>query len=63
MLPYAQPRGREAFKRVLCYNGVPIEFKDKPTHKVHAESSKLIEIGCISVKELTKLLGGKEGAN
>src|SRR3989338_5367440 len=29
MLPYKRPRGREAFKRVICYAGVPEKLRDK----------------------------------
>jgi large subunit ribosomal protein L13 len=29
MLPYKQEKGLSAFKRVMCYIGVPNEFKDK----------------------------------
>lgn len=27
MLPYKQGKGREAFKRILCYNKVPVELE------------------------------------
>ena len=26
MLPYKRPRGIDAFKRIKCYVGVPVEF-------------------------------------
>jgi len=29
MLPYKQPKGKSAYKRLKAYMGVPIEFKDK----------------------------------
>ena len=29
MLPWPKPRAREVFANVMCYNGVPFEFKDK----------------------------------
>lgn len=29
MLPYKQEKGLKAFKRVMCYIGMPDEFKDK----------------------------------
>ena len=29
MLPTKKPRGREAYKRVKCYIGMPEEYKDK----------------------------------
>ncbi len=36
MLSYKQGRGREAFKRIRCYRGVPLEFND--TTKVIMEA-------------------------
>src|SRR5665648_562477 len=29
MLPYKQPKGKSAYKRLKAYMGVPLEFKDK----------------------------------
>ena len=29
MIPYKQPKGREALSRVICHKGVPPELKDK----------------------------------
>ena len=29
MLPYKRPRGAEAFRRIRCYVGVPVEFAGK----------------------------------
>ena len=29
MLPWKQTRGREAFKKVMCYRGVPEEFAEQ----------------------------------
>lgn len=35
MLPnYREGRGREAWKRIKCYNGIPEEFKDKKMIKL-----------------------------
>ncbi|MFW5977014.1 MAG: 50S ribosomal protein L13, partial [Candidatus Nanoarchaeia archaeon] len=39
MLPYKQPKGAEAFKRVLCYAGIPEEFKEAKT--VNLDSAKV----------------------
>lgn len=42
MLPHRQTKGAEAYKRVLCYVGVPLEFKDiKPVSFDNANASKL----------------------
>lgn len=51
MLPdHREGRGREAFKRIICYNGLPDKFKD--TKKItfnHEDKLKYIK-----VKEITK---------
>ncbi|MCX6746701.1 MAG: 50S ribosomal protein L13 [Candidatus Pacearchaeota archaeon] len=54
MLPnYRTGRGREAFKRIKCYNSIPKEFEDKkkivPGRKKTKISSKFIRI-----KEIAK---------
>ena len=53
MLPYKQPKGSEAFKRVLCYVGVPDEFKEaKTTPLPFADAQKLPTLKYITIKEL-----------
>ncbi len=37
MLNYKEGRGREAFKRILCYKGVPGKYKDKKMLKAGKE--------------------------
>ena len=55
-----KPRGREAHKRVMCYIGVPEEFKDKPTVKVAgADVSKLNMLKRVSVGDICKHMGGR----
>ena len=60
MLPYKQPRGRDAFKRVMCYIGVPEEFKDKDmiTYK-DADAGKLPKVQYVSIKQICEFMGGK----
>ncbi|MBN2880640.1 50S ribosomal protein L13 [Candidatus Woesearchaeota archaeon] len=60
MLPHNQARGREAFKRVLCYVGVPAEFAGKETIMPGADASKLIDTKYMTVKEITTILGAKQ---
>lgn len=38
MLPYKQGRGKEAFKNIMCYLGVPEELKDKKAIKLERAS-------------------------
>jgi large subunit ribosomal protein L13 len=60
MLPMANARGREAYKRILCYIGTPEEFKGKETLKViGADASKLPTVKKVTVGEVCKFLGAK----
>ncbi|MBW2967735.1 50S ribosomal protein L13 [Candidatus Woesearchaeota archaeon] len=59
MLPYKQQRGIDAYKRIMCWQGVPAQFKDqKPVQFKEADASKLM-IGHVSIDEISRFLGGK----
>ena len=51
MLPnHRTGKGRDAFKRIKCYEGIPGEFKDKKIIKIEGkEKNKFIRI-----KDITK---------
>ena len=60
MLPHKQERGQLAFKRIMCYAGVPAEYEGKESITIeNAKASKLPTLKKISVGELCKTLGGK----
>ena len=60
MLPYKKPRGKEAFSRVLCYVGIPDEFKDKKTVSIKkANMSKLPKLKYVDLRTVSKRLGAK----
>jgi large subunit ribosomal protein L13 len=60
MLPWKSPRGREAFKHVLCYRGAPEEFKGQAV-KVDKESgSKLPNLKYTTVEYVCLSLGVKK---
>jgi large subunit ribosomal protein L13 len=60
MLPMSKARGREAYKHVMCYIGVPEEFKGKPTEKVAgADAKKLTTLKTVSLGQICKYMGGK----
>ncbi|MBI4151654.1 50S ribosomal protein L13 [Candidatus Woesearchaeota archaeon] len=60
MLPWKNPRGKDAFHRIQCHIGVPAEFQGKPTVEVKVASvSKLPTLHYITVQEACKGLGGK----
>lgn len=60
MLPWKQTRGKEAFKRVMCYNTVPAEFQGKELLSVKGASMrKLPTLKYVTVGQICKSLGGK----
>lgn len=60
MLPYKQEKGKSAFKRVMCYIGIPDEFKDKKTAKPEgADISKLSNMKYVTINDICKYLGAK----
>jgi len=57
MLPYKQAKGAEAYKRVLCFVGVPEEFKNEtPVVLAYAQVSKLPTLKFTTVSEVIKNL-------
>lgn len=57
MLPWKSRRGREAFKRVHSYIGVPAEFSGKQFTEIESKAKSLrksVELG-----EICRLLGAK----
>jgi large subunit ribosomal protein L13 len=60
MLPYKLTKGSDAYKRIMCYIGVPEEFEGKTFETVkEANISKLPNLKYIKVGEICKLLGAK----
>ncbi len=60
MIPYRRERGREAFKGIKCYTGVPEELKDKKMETIkEASVSKLPTLNYVSVREICKSVGAK----
>ena len=60
MLGHHTPRGREAYARVMCYIGVPAEFKDaKAITFEDAKASELASARYLTIATLCKEMGGK----
>lgn len=57
MIPYQTPNGREAFKRLKCYMGVPKEFEGSNFEKIGFAEKKPAEF--MTVEDLSKALGAK----
>ncbi len=56
MLPYKTPRGRDAFKRVMCYIGNPKDEKGVSIEDAHIGET----MQYVTVKELCNLIGGRQ---
>ena len=60
MVPYKQPRGMAAYKRIKCYNHVPDELKDKKAETIKdANVDKLPNLNFVKIGVISKLIGGK----
>lgn len=60
MVGFKKPRGKEAYQRILCYTGVPNEFKDqKPITVDYANKSKLPNMKFTTLYDISKRIGAK----
>ena len=60
MLPWKQERGREAFKRIMCYTGMPEAFaKQEIIVMKEASALKLPTLKYITVGDICKQIGGR----
>jgi large subunit ribosomal protein L13 len=57
MLPYKQPKGRAAFKRVMCYIGMPVGVKGTPVSIDTADVSHVPNVKYITIAEICRELG------
>lgn len=58
MLPYQQPRGRAALKRLRVYVDVPETFKDAPMERPEG-SARVTTARYLTLAEIAMRLGGK----
>ncbi len=60
MLSHKKPRGQAAWKRILCYHGVPEEFKSKKLQTVDSANSKYkATMRIVRILDICETLGGK----
>lgn len=60
MLPYKMGRGRDAFKRVRCYLGVPEKLQKESSVTVDtANISKIPNLKYVDLKTISQRLGAK----
>jgi large subunit ribosomal protein L13 len=57
MIPYQEPHGRTAFKRLKCYIGIPKEFKGKSFEKITAAEKHPADY--MTLQEVAQFLGAK----
>ena len=56
-----KPKGKEAFKRIMCYNGIPEQFEGKQLEKIPgAEINKVPNLNYVTIQEICKKLGVKQ---
>lgn len=58
MLPYKWPRGKEAFRRLIVYMGVPEELKGRPLETIPEASAGKLKCKYITIEELSKHIQG-----
>ena len=57
MLPYRKPSGKEAYKRLTVFIGVPEEFKDSKTIDIKIKGTKDLYSKYATVKSVSEMLG------
>ncbi len=57
MLPRQTPKGKEAYKRLRVFIGVPPEYKDNPPRTIAEAKSEKLKCSTITVGELVKEIG------
>lgn len=56
MIPYQQPKGREAFKRLRCHIGVPAELKGQDATVLEA-AKRVPNAAIMTIGQLSRALG------
>ncbi|MBS3147938.1 50S ribosomal protein L13 [Candidatus Woesearchaeota archaeon] len=59
MLDHNSPRGKNAYDRIMCYMGVPVQFKDAKLVSLGKKSSDLPTLRYQTIGELCTSLGGR----
>ncbi|HIH25834.1 50S ribosomal protein L13 [Candidatus Woesearchaeota archaeon] len=60
MLPYKQQRGVNAFKKVQCFLGVPVNYQGKKFDKISLpDASKFGTLNYLKLNDVSKHLGSK----
>ena len=57
MLPYKKPRGRDAFKNIKCYIGVPEKFEKENIEKLDEFDIKHKNVSYVNIHTISRELG------
>jgi large subunit ribosomal protein L13 len=60
MLPWKKTTGREAFRRVRVYIGVPDEYQGKELTKVDGADASQLRVPYLSISQLSEEIGGRK---
>ena len=58
MLPWKQPKGKDAFKRIKTFIGIPEDYRDENIIIVKELDSLKLNCPTVSVMTLSKEIGG-----
>jgi len=61
MLPFKKPKGKEAYKRLKVFIGVPEDYKNVKMETVGDADSKKLKCSYFSVGQFSKEIGWNEG--
>jgi large subunit ribosomal protein L13 len=61
MLPFKQPKGKMAYKRLKVYMGVPNSIKDQKTETLPNAQAKKLTCPCFTISEFSKEIGWNTG--
>ncbi len=61
MLPYKQPKGKQAYKRLRVFIGVPDELKNQEMETIEEAQAKKLTCPYFTLGELAKEIGWKGG--
>lgn len=56
MLPFHQDRGRVAFRKVMCYKGIPDKYKNEKIETLDRANASKLKTNYITVGELERLI-------
>lgn len=61
MLPFKQPKGKRAYKRLKVFIGVPEEFKDQKMETLEVARAEKLTVPYFTVGEFAKQIGWSTG--